>query len=98
MAEIKATLSAVYYDGKGVNAGLAYTTTIPVSVPIETAERIINDIVCKHFSHTENVNNALKTFGALTGITANLGQDCYSFTVGKHPKSAPEEIIYPYAP
>ncbi len=96
MAEIKATLTAIYYDDKERMTGLSYNTTIPTSLPISIANEIIYDIVESNLSHIENVNGSPKKYGKLSGVTANLTQECYCFSVTGTPRQLLQEINFDY--
>ena len=96
MAEVKATLTAIMYDDKQRVRGVSYNTTIPTSLPIEVASEIISDMVKLYLTHTEKINGTLKMCGRLSGITASLTQECYSFSVDGQPKQLLETITYDY--
>lgn len=96
MAEVKATLTAIMYDDKQRVRGVSYSTTIPTSLPISISTEIISDMIKLHLSHVEKINGTSKIYGRLSGITANLTQECYSFSVDGQPRQLLEKIIYDY--
>lgn len=85
--EILITQMSINYDKKLNVTSVSYATTIPTSVPLELAYNIIQNVVKRTFYYTEDVNNANRSRGTLEGITEDIGQERYCFSVGNNPKN-----------
>lgn len=93
--EIIVTQMSINYDKKLNISSVSYSTTIPTSVPLELACDIIQSIVNSTFYYTVNVNNANRSRGTLEGITEDVGQEHYCFSVGNNPKNIDKkELVF----